>query len=141
MKNQNLSKCRIVAEFFYETPIRAFSRGFQANCTTRVSGNYWCWGPHCFSNEGEGQPLAAYRDTKLYYWGSQAKIRPTVYYNVFHKSPRPIVLTKRGKMAVVRRNVLPEMVLKNISRMLEEMYKKVVRKVSSTKHSYTKHKH
>ena len=35
VKNQNLPKCRIVAEFFYETPIRAFFRGFQTNCTTR----------------------------------------------------------------------------------------------------------
>ena len=35
VKNQNLSKCRIVAEFFYETTIRAFFRGFQTNCTTR----------------------------------------------------------------------------------------------------------
>ena len=35
LKNQNLPKCRIVAEFFYETPIRAFFRGFQTNCTTR----------------------------------------------------------------------------------------------------------
>ena len=36
VKNQNLPKCRIVAEFFYETPIRALFRGFQTNCTTRV---------------------------------------------------------------------------------------------------------
>ena len=35
VRNQNLPKCRIVAEFFYETPIRAFFRGFQTNCTTR----------------------------------------------------------------------------------------------------------
>ena len=36
VKNQNLPKCRIVADFFYETPIRAFFRGFQTNCTTRA---------------------------------------------------------------------------------------------------------
>ena len=41
VKNQNLPKCRIVAEFFHETPIRAFFRGFQTNCTTRVQ-EYWC---------------------------------------------------------------------------------------------------
>ena len=35
VKNQNLPKCRIVAEFFFETPIRAFFQGFQTNCTTR----------------------------------------------------------------------------------------------------------
>ena len=35
MTDHNLPKCRIVAEFFYETPIRAFFRGFQTNCTTR----------------------------------------------------------------------------------------------------------
>ena len=35
VKNQNLPKCRIVAEFFYETPIREFFRRFQTNCTTR----------------------------------------------------------------------------------------------------------
>ena len=29
VKNQNLSKCRIVAEFFYETPIRAFFEVFR----------------------------------------------------------------------------------------------------------------
>ena len=46
------------------------------------TGQFWCWGPHCFFNQGEGQPLAAYRDTKLYYWGSQARIRPVVYLNV-----------------------------------------------------------
>ena len=39
MINQNLPKCRIVAEFFYETLIRAFFRGFQTNCTTRLSTN------------------------------------------------------------------------------------------------------
>ena len=38
VKNQSLPKCRIVAEFFYETPIRAFFRGFQThNCTTRLN--------------------------------------------------------------------------------------------------------
>ena len=47
--NPNLPKCRIAAEFFYETPIRAFFRGFQTNCTTRIitaqiksgSGQIW----------------------------------------------------------------------------------------------------
>ena len=36
VKNQNSPKCRIVAEFFYETPILAFFRGFQTNCTTGI---------------------------------------------------------------------------------------------------------
>ena len=35
VKNQNFPNCRIVADFFHETPIRAFFRGFQTNCTTR----------------------------------------------------------------------------------------------------------
>ena len=46
------------------------------------TGQFWCWGPHCFFDEGEGQPLAAYSATKLYYWGSHAKIRPVAYLNV-----------------------------------------------------------
>ena len=49
------------------------------------TGNYWCWGPHCFFNEGEGQPLAAYGDTRLQFWGSQARIRPVVYFNFFYR--------------------------------------------------------
>ena len=48
------------------------------------TGQFWCWGPHCFFNEGVGQPLAAYRDTKLHFWGSHAKIRPVVYLNVIY---------------------------------------------------------
>ena len=68
------------------------------------TGNYWCWGPHCFFDEGEGQPLAAYKDAKLHYWGSQARIRPVVYYDVIRRFRQPIVVTKkrRKKMAVVR---------------------------------------
>ena len=36
VKNENLRKCRIVAELFFKTSIREFFQGFQTNCTTRV---------------------------------------------------------------------------------------------------------
>ena len=48
------------------------------------TGKYWCWGPHCFFDVGEGQPPDDNSDTKLYYWGSQAMIRPVVYFNIIY---------------------------------------------------------
>ena len=56
------------------------------------TGNYWCWGPHCFFNEGEGQPLAAYGDTRLQFWGSQARIRPVAYFNFIYRGQ--VMLTR-----------------------------------------------
>ena len=35
VKNENLRKCRIVAELFFKTSIREFFQGCQTNCTTR----------------------------------------------------------------------------------------------------------
>ena len=50
------------------------------------SGKYWCWGPHCFYNEGQGQQPANKYETWFNYWGSQARIRPVVYYNTILRS-------------------------------------------------------
>ena len=57
------------------------------------TGKYWCWGPHSFFSEGEGQPPDDNSDTKLFYWGSQAKIRPVVYFNFIY---RGIILNQRS---------------------------------------------
>ena len=45
------------------------------------TGQFWCWGPHCFFDEDEGHPPDDYSDTKLYFWGTHAKISPVVYFN------------------------------------------------------------
>ena len=46
------------------------------------TGNFWCWGPCLFVNEGEGQPLAEdhFPINEGFIYGRNARIRPIIYF-------------------------------------------------------------
>ena len=47
------------------------------------TGNFWCWGPYLFFNEGEGQlPVREHFPIRRgFFCGNNARIRPIVYYS------------------------------------------------------------